>query len=260
MPASLLLPFRHHKYLLYQLTQREIKARYKQSVIGRAWVILNPLAQILVYSFVFSQVFRAPSGEIPYPVFLIAGLLPWSLFQGSIAIATNALVENAALIRKVAFPREVIVYAVIIAKLIDFAVASCIFLGFTLIFSVALAPTVLLIVLFLMMQILLTTGIALILAAANLFYRDVQYLTNLILMLWMYMTPIVYPLSLVPAPYAALYRLNPMVGIIEGYKASLFGGGIDLPLTLYSFAVAVVVFLLGYFMFKKGENVFADIA
>lgn len=258
--TQLLLPFAKYKYLLFQLTQREIKARYKQSFVGRAWVVVNPLAQLIVYSFVFSLVFKSPSDGIAYPLFLLSGLLPWSLFQGSLTIATNSLVENAPLIRKVAFPREVIPYSVIVAKIVDFAFASLLFLVFAFFFRTPILATALLLPFVLFVQILLTTGLALMLAAFNLFYRDVQYLANLVLMLWMYMTPIVYPIDLVPIEWRSLYILNPMVGIISAYKVLLFGGSIDVVAFGWSAFASIIVFLLGFSVFKQLEKVFADIA
>jgi lipopolysaccharide transport system permease protein len=257
---KLILPLSSYKFLLAQLTQREIKARYKQSIIGYAWVIFNPLAQLLVYSFVFSMVFRFPTNNIPYVIFLYAALLPWTLFQGSITSATQGLVDNAALLRKVAFPREVIPYSIILAKIVDFLISAVLFVGFMIVFRVPFSSTSILLLPLFAMQLLLTTGISLMLSAANLFYRDIQYLTNLLLMLWMYMTPVVYPLSLVPKQYVWLYKLNPMVGIIEGYRSALFNYPFEWSIIIWSALVSVIVFLLGYLLFKSGERVFADIA
>lgn len=256
---KLFLPLSSYKYLLLQLTQREIKARYKQSFVGYAWVILNPLAQLFVYSFVFSIVFRFPTNNIPYVIFLYAALLPWGLLQGSISAATQCLVDNAALIRKVAFPREVIPYSVVLAKIVDFLISSIIFVGFMIVFRVPFSSTSIMIVPLFVIQMLLIIGISLVLSAFNLFYRDIQYLANLLLMLWMYMTPIVYPLSLVPMKYVWLYKLNPMVGIIEGYRSALFNYPFEWSIIGWSAIVSVIVFIVGFFIFKKSERVFADI-
>ena len=260
MFKKILLPFASYKFLLSQLTQREIKARYKQSFVGYAWVILNPLAQLLVYTFVFSMVFRFPTNDIPYIIFLYAALLPWGLLQGSIASATQSLVDNAALIRKVAFPREIIPYSVALSKLVDFLISAGIFVCFMLAFRVPFHPTIVFLIPLFAGQMLLTTGIALMLSAANLFYRDVQYLTNLILMLWMYMTPVVYPLSLVPSQYVWLYKLNPMVGFIEGYRSALFQYPFEWSIIYWSFGVSIIIFFIGYALFKRSEKMFADVA
>lgn len=257
---TLVLPFRSYKYLLLQLTQREIKARYKQSYVGYAWVLLNPLAQLLVYSFVFSMVFRFPTNNIPYIIFLYAALLPWTLFQSSIMSGTQSLVENASLLKKVNFPREVIPYASVLSKIVDFGFSALLFVILSLLLQVKLSPTIIFFVPIFFAQLLLTTGIALMLAAFNLFYRDIQYLANLLMMVWMYMTPIVYPLSLVPSKYIWLYKLNPMVGIIEGYRSSIFGYPFETTIILWSIGVSIVIFLIGYVLFKKSEKMFADIA
>lgn len=260
MLKALFLPLRSYKYLLLQLTQREIKSRYKQSFVGYAWVILNPLAQLMVYSFVFSVVFRFPTNNIPYVIFLYAGLLPWGLLQGSISSATQSLVDNAALIRKVSFPREVIPYSVVLAKIVDFLVSSVILVGFMILFKVPFSITSILIIPLFAAQFLLTTGISLMLSSFNLFYRDIQYLSNLLLMLWMYMTPVVYPLSLVPEKYVWLYKLNPMVGIIEGYRSALFNYPFEWTIIAWSAIVSLIIFALGFTIFKKSERAFADIA
>lgn len=260
MSTSILETFRYYKYLLYQLTQREIKARYKQSFVGYAWVVFNPLAQLLVYTFIFSIILRSPSQNIPYPIFLFAGLLPWGLFQGSVAIATQSLVDNAPLIRKVSFPREIIPYSVMLAKIIDFLVSALIFIAFMLIYRIPFTPQALFVIPLFFIQLFLTAGISLMLSAFNLFYRDVQYLANLVLMLWMYLSPIVYPLELVPEKYRTLYDLNPMVGIIDGYRSALFNFPLQWQLIGWSMLSSVVIFIIGYSIFKRAERVFADIA
>lgn len=257
---TLITPFIQYKYLLWQLIQREIKARYKQSFIGYAWVILNPLSQLLVYSFVFSTIFKFQTGTIPYVIFLSAALLPWSLFQNSISTATQGLVDNSGLLRKVAFPREVIIYAIVLAKLVDFGISLCLFALFMVFFQVPISFHALYVFPILAIQLLLTLGISLVLSTCNLFYRDIQYLTNLLLMLWMYMTPIVYSLVLVPQRYLWLYTLNPMVGLIEGYRSALFRSPLSLNLIAWSAILSAIIFFLGLTFFKKNEQIFADIA
>jgi lipopolysaccharide transport system permease protein len=256
---QLVLPFRSYKYLLSQLTQREIKARYKQSFVGYAWVVLNPLAQLIVYSFVFSIVFRFPTNNVPYIIFLYAALLPWTLLQSSITAATQSLVDNSSLLKKVNFPREVIPYASVFSKVVDFVFSAMIFFLLCAIMKVPLSPGIVFFLPLFAIQLLLTTGISLILSACNLFYRDIQYLTNLLLMLWMYMTPIVYPLSLVPNQYIWLYKLNPMVGIIEGYRSAIFGYPFETSIILWAASVSIIIFLVGFAFFKKSEKMFADI-
>lgn len=258
MLKSLFSPFLSYKYLLSQLTMREIKARYKQSVLGYAWVIINPLIQLLVYSFVFSIIFRFPTNT-PYSIFLFIGLLPWIYLQSSVSAATLTLVDNADLLRKVYFPREVFIYSIMIARGVDFLFASVTLLLFILFYQVQISTTVFLIFPLLFIQVILMTGISLLLSTFNLFYRDIQYLVSLLLMLWMYLSPVVYPLSLVPNKYIFLYKLNPMVGIIEGYRSALFNYPFDTGTILWSLMFSVLIFFVGFIIFKKSEKVFADI-
>lgn len=254
----ILQPFSNYKYLLYQLVQREIKARYKQSIIGYFWVILNPLALMAVYTFVFSIVFRFPV-DIPYPIFLFASLLPWNFLQQGITSATNSLVDNAILLKKVAFPREIIPYSVLVAKSVDFLFSVLLFFLLLLIYQMPLSSTAFLFIPIFIIQVVLMTGLSLILSTFNLFYRDIQYLTSLLLMIWMYLSPVVYPLSMVPVKYIWLYKLNPMVGIIEGYRAALFGNPIEYTILGWSAMISLIVLFLGFIIFRKYEARFADI-
>lgn len=256
---QLLLPFVFYKFLLYQLSQKEIKARYKQSFVGYAWVIVNPLAQLLVFTFVFSMIFRTISIDVPYPLFVFSVLIPWTFLQTAITSATNSLVGNRELLKKVAFPREVIPYAAVFSKTVDVAFSYIIFFLFMIAYGVPITASILLFIPLFAIQMLLTTAIGLFTAAANLFYRDVQYLIALVLMLWMYVTPIVYPLSMVPEKYLTLYKLNPLVGIIEGYRAAFFGQAVHTEDILWSAGFSLILFILSYSFFKKVEPVFADI-
>lgn len=258
-------PFKNYKYLLSQLILREIKARYKQSVLGYIWIIFNPLVQLLVYSFVFSIIFKFPTNGIPYPIFLFIGLLPWIYFQTSLSSSALVLVDNSNLLKKVNFPREVLPYSIICSKSIDLFF-SLLLLGFFIIFynlngiyNLSISPTIFYIIPFFIIQVILMSGLALLLSAANLFYRDIQYVTNLMLLMWMYLTPVVYPISLVPEKYLWLYKLNPMVEIIEGYRAAIFNSPFDWLALISSAIISSVIFLFGFWIFKKSEKVFADI-
>lgn len=259
MFQELIRPFLYYKYLLNQLVLREIKARYKQSIIGYAWIILNPLIQLLVFSFVFSVIFKFPTGNVPYSIFLFIGLLPWIYLQTSLAASSSVLVDNSTLIKKVNFPREILPYSVILAKGVDLFFSLILLVAFMLFYKVPLYPSVIFVIPLLFIQITLMTGLALFLSSANLFYRDIQYLSSLILMTWMYLTPIVYPLSLIPKNYIWLYKLNPLVGVIEGYRSAVFNQPFDTGTILWSTASSLLIFLMGFWLFKKSEKVFADI-
>lgn len=259
MFQQLIAPFISYKYLLFQLTQRSIKARYKQSIIGYAWVLVNPLAQLVVYSFVFSVIFKFPTNNIPYPVFLFAGLLPWIYFQNVLTSTTTSLVDNADLIRKVYFPREILLYSVTLARTVDFIFALSLLFIFMLFYQVPIGPTTLFIIPLFIIQMILMSGLSFIFSTWNLFYRDIQYLVTLLLLLWTYLTPVVYALSLVPAKYVVIYKLNPMVGIIEGYRSALFNLPFDTGTICWSFIFSIFIFIIGFILFKKSEKVFADI-
>jgi len=248
--------------LLWQMTVREIKSRYKQSILGYFWVILNPLAQMLVMSFAFSLVLRIPTRahqNIPYSLFLFTALLPWNLFQNSLSSATNSLVVNSNLLTKIYFPRTILVLSAIIAKIIDFLFATIILVGFLIVFRLPVSIHIIWIIPIFFIQQLLTLGLSLFLAAANLLYRDIQYLLGLILTLWLYLTPVIYPVDLVPDKYRFLYQLNPMAVIINAYRQTILGQN---PPNYTSIATALIVsslFLIGGLAyFKSQEKIFAD--
>lgn len=250
-----------HRYLLYNLSAREIKSRYKQSILGYFWVILNPLFQMLVLAFVFSFFIKIPTEfNIPYSVFLYSGLLPWNLFVYSITSSTGALIENESLLKKVYFPREVIIVSSVIAKTYDFLLASTVFLGFLIYYHVNISSLIMLYPVVLLIQIFFSLGLSFILSAFNLFYRDVQYLMNSIFLIWFYLTPVIYPIELVPEKYKFIFQLNPMSILINAQRRTIFGGG-DLNYLSLTIAVvlSLVIFQIGYMIFKKLEGLFADV-
>ncbi len=250
-----------HRYLLYNLASREIKSRYKQSVLGYFWVILNPFIQMLVLAFVFSFFVRLPTEfNIPYSVFLYSGLLPWNLFLFSVTSATNSLIENDSLLKKVYFPREIIITAAILAKTYDFLLASTVFVLFLIYFKIQVSLIIFYLPLVLFIQILFSLGLSFILSALNLFYRDVQYLMNAVFLIWFYLTPVIYPVELIPQRFRWVFQLNPMAVLINAERRTIFGGG---DLNFKSLAIAVllslVIFQIGYKIFKKLEGLFADV-
>jgi len=246
--------------LTKQLTLREIKSRYKQSFLGYAWVIFNPLAQMLIMSFVFSVILRISSLGVPYPLFLFSALLPWNLFSNSLAHSVNALVENAPLIKKIYFPREIFIQATIMAKIIDFLLASLIFIVFAIFYKTIITWHILWIIPIFFIQQLFTYGLALGLAAINLFYRDIQYLLGLILVLWMYVTPVIYPMEMVPDTYKFVFMLNPMAVIVNAYRQVILGGSSPNITSLgIALLVSILVYIAGRSIFKKLEGLFADV-
>ncbi len=247
--------------LTIQLVSREIKSRYKQSFLGYAWVILNPFFQMLVMTFVFSLIFRISSLGVPYAIFLYVALLPWNLFSNSLTHATSSLVSNTQLIKKVYFPREIFVLATLIAKTVDFLLASIILIFFMYYYQVHITPNLLWVIPIFVIQSFFTYGLSLILAALNLLYRDIQYLLGLITNLWLYMTPVMYPMEIVPDSYRWVFRLNPMAVLINAYREAVLGGNHPKYSSLIIAAlVALITYLVGKSIFRKLEGIFADVA
>lgn len=246
--------------LLYQLISREIKSRYKQSFLGYAWVILNPFFQMLVMTFVFSLIVRVPSLGVPYAIFLYTALLPWNLFANSLSHATNAFVGNAELIKKIYFPRQIFVQATLIAKVIDFVLASSILAAFMIFYHTPITWNIFWLIPIFLIQEIFTYGLALLFATINLFYRDVQYVLSLILVLWMYLTPVIYPVEMVPDQYRFIFKLNPMAVLVNAYREVILGGNMP---KLSSLAIAAVVSLVtlyvGKKIFTRLEGLFADV-
>jgi len=249
-----------YRELLDELTKRDIKQRYKQSVLGYAWVILNPFFQMLVMAFVFSFIMRIPDLGVPYSIFLYCGLLPWTLFANSINSATNALVGNSGLLTKIYFPREIFIASTLIAKVADFFLASTVFIAFMFYFHIPITWNVLWFIPIFLIQMLFTYALSLFVAAANLFYRDIQYIVGLVLMVWMYLTPVIYPTELFPPQYQWIFKLNPMAVIINAYREVILAGGMpNLRSLSLALIISLILYIIFYKLFKKLEGVFADV-
>ena len=246
--------------LLWQMVAREVKARYKQSILGYFWVILNPLAQMLVMSFAFSIIMKIPTnaaGNIPYSVFLFTALLPWNLFSGSLASASNSFING--LISKIYFPRTIMVLSTILAKIVDFIFATSILVIYNDYLPTTLSWHILWIFPIFIIQQIFTVGLSLFFAAANLLYRDIQYLLSMILLLWMYLTPIIYPADLVPERFRFVFQLNPMAVIINAYRQVILGGGAPKYTSLLiALLVSYLTLRIGFIYFKDREKIFAD--
>lgn len=248
-----------YQELLQELTKREIKQRYKQSVLGYAWVILTPLAQMLVMAFVFSRILPVQDLPVAYPLFLYSGLLPWTLFQSSVSTSANALISNGGLLTKIYFPRVIFVQSTLLAKMVDFFLASSIFLGFMFFFQVPIALTWLWFIPLFLLQTFFTYGISLILSALNLFYRDIQYLLSFILMVWMYVTPVIYSPTFFPEEYGWVFRFNPIAVCITAYRDALLMGKMPQLLDLgLSFGISLLIYLFARSLFQRLEGRFAD--
>lgn len=252
--------FWKNREVAYFLAWRDIKVRYKQALLGAAWAILQPLLATVVFTLVFSRVAGVSSDGIPYPVFAYSALLLWTYFSGVIGQAGQSLVSNSNLITKVYFPRIALPASSALSGLLDFAVGSA-FLAVLMSWYGARPGWLLVLApLFVLALILLTVGTSLFLAALNVSYRDVKYALPTLIQLWLFLTPVIYPMSAIPERLQPLMALNPMSGIVEGFRSCLFAERpLDLELTLISLTTTVLVFVAGVVYFSKSERGFADV-
>jgi lipopolysaccharide transport system permease protein len=248
-----------YRELLYFLTWRDIKVRYKQTALGAAWAVIQPLLTTAAFSVFFGGLARMPSDGIPYPLFTYAALLPWGFFSNALGAASNSLVGSANLISKVYFPRLVIPLSSVLSGLVDFAVAFLVLVGMVAYFGLSLSPTILLFPLFLALALVAALGVGLWLSALNVQYRDVRYVLPFLSQLWLLATPVAYPSSLLAEPWRTLYGLNPMVGVVEGFRWALLGSAAPGPMTLASGLAAVGLLVGGAFYFRRMERTYADL-
>lgn len=249
-----------HREVLWIWTLRDVKVRYKQAAMGAAWAIIQPFFLMVVLTIVFSMLVKVPSGNIAYPVFSYAALLPWTFFVNSLNFATASLVNNSNLVTKIYFPREVMPFASVIACALDLAIGFILLVPMMLFYHVGITPYVLLLPVVLVVQVLFTAAICLFAAAGNVFYRDIRFIVPLLVQVWFYITPIIYPTSMVPPALRSLFMLNPMTGIIEAYRAMLDGSGeLDFGALGLAAIVSLALFFLSYWMFKNLERRFADV-
>ncbi|MFQ5706393.1 MAG: ABC transporter permease [bacterium] len=249
-----------YRELLISLTLREVKVRYKQVYLGFGWAVLQPLVLMVVFTVVFTKFAHIATGDIPYPLFAYSALLPWSFFAASISFAIPSLISNTNLVTKTYFPREIIPFATIAASLVDFLIASTIFVLMMVVYQLPLSRLFLLIPGVMLVQILFAAGLSLAGAAINVFYRDVRYIVPIGLQVWMFLSPVIYPLTAVPDHLRWVYSLNPMVGIIESFRTILLYRQLpDVKILAPAVVVSVLLFACAYCFFKKQEMKFADV-
>ena len=250
-----------YRELIVNFALREIRAKYKQALFGVTWAIIQPIVLMAMLTIVFSYFARIPSDGIPYPLFLFAALLPWQFFSGALSRGTSALVNQAALITKIYFPRESLVLAGLAAALVDFAITAVVFIALLVYYHVMPTLTWLWVSPILLTQIALSLGLMLLLAPLNAMYRDVGQAIPLMIQVWMYATPIMYPASLVPISVRPYYLLNPMAVIIESYRAAMLRNQIpELVPLAFAAAFSLAVLIGGYRIFKRLEKRIADVA
>jgi len=256
LPFGELWDFRE---LVYFFVWRDIKIRYKQTAIGAAWAILQPFLTMLVFTLFFGRLAHIPSEGLPYPIFYYSALLPWMYFAASLQNATNTIVENQRLVTKVYFPRLALPLSAVLSGLADFGVSFLMFLAMLIYFRTRISAAVIWLPVFLLLAVLTALGVGLWLSALNAMYRDVRYVVPFLVQFWMFASPVVYPSSLVPQKWRWLYGLNPMAGVIEGFRWSLGRGNPPGRLVLVSTGVMILILLSGIAYFQKMETTIADV-
>ena len=249
-----------YRELIYFLTWRDIKVRYKQTVLGAAWAIIQPFFMMVVFSIFFGHLAKVPSDGIPYPIFTFCALLPWQLFAHALSESSNSIVANERLITKVYFPRLVVPISAVLAGLVDFAIAFVVLLGMMAFYGIMPTWAVVTLPLFILLAIMTALGVGLWLSALNVQYRDVRYTITFLTQFWLFLTPVAYPSSLIPEKWRPLYGLNPMAGVVEGFRWALLGKTEGPgPLLAVSVAVVVLIFVGGLYYFRRMEQTFADV-
>jgi lipopolysaccharide transport system permease protein len=249
-----------YRELLYFLFVREVKSKYKQTALGVAWALLQPLTLMLVFTVVFSLFARLPSDGVPYAVFSYCALVPWQFFAGVIGRGVGSLVSNQVLVQKVYFPRELIPLAIIGAAIVDFAVGMALFAGLLWYYGISWSLVTWLVVPLFLVQCIFIIGLIFLLAPMNVFYRDIGFIIPVALQLLMFATPIIYPLSIVPERLRPYYILNPLAGIIDGYRRIFLHNAVpDWPSLLAATVTSTLVFIVGFLYFKRVEFKLADV-
>jgi lipopolysaccharide transport system permease protein len=249
-----------YRELLYFLIWRDVKVRYKQTVLGVAWAIIQPVLAMVVFSIFFGRLAKMPSDGVPYPIFAFAGLAPWTFFVHGLNQASNSLVGGANLIKKVYFPRLVMPAAAVLSGVIDFVLTFMVLLGMMLYYGIAPSGRVVLIVPLIVLAMVTSLGVALWLSALNVQFRDVRYVIPFLSQVWLFATPIAYPSSLLPEQWRTVYAINPMVGVVEGFRWALLGTGTAPgPIIVVSVVVALGLLVSGAYYFRRMESTFADV-
>ena len=249
-----------YRDLFYFLVARDIKVRYKQTVLGGLWAIIQPFFMMVVFTLFFGMLAKVPSDGIPYPIFNFSAMVAWTYFANAVTGSGNSLIENTNLISKIYFPRLIAPLTPILAGLLDFSIGFVVLIGMMLYFHLYPTIMILFLPLLVILMMLTASGAGMFLAALNAKYRDIRYTIPFLVQFWMFASPIVYPVSMIPEKYHLIYALNPMVGIIEGFRSVLLGT-IPFPaqMLLVSTLVSVSLFIIGIFYFKQTERYFADI-
>ncbi len=249
-----------YRELLYFFVWRDIKVRYKQTILGASWAIIQPFFTMIVFSIFFGRLAKVPSDGLPYPIFSYAALVPWSFFANGVSQASNTLVANSNMVKKIYFPRLAMPIASVLAGIVDFVLAFLVLLGMMLFYNVTPTINVLWLPLFLLLALTTSLGVSLWLAAMNVQFRDVRYVVPFIIQIWLFITPIAYSSTLLSEPWHTIYGINPMAGVVEGFRWALLGTA-TAPgaIVAVSAIVSLVILISGAFYFRRIEKTFADV-
>ncbi len=250
----------HFRELLAALTAREIKVRYKQTLLGAAWAILQPLSLTMIFTLVFGMILKVDSGGVAYPVFAFSALVPWMFFSNSVTFGSLSVVNNGNLVTKVYFPREILPLSSIGAALFDFLMAGIVFLLIIFIYQIPLNYNFLLILIIIPSIVFLTAGISFFFSAINVMFRDIRFVIPLLLQIWLYLTPVIYSSNQVPAKFQLFFNLNPLVAVIENFRlVTIYGSLPNIGEIGFNLVLSITIFVLGYWFFKSKEKIFADV-
>ena len=256
-----------YRELIYFLIWRDIKVRYKQTALGAGWAIIQPFFTMVVFTIFFGRLAGVPSEGVPYPIFSYTGLLPWGLFTKALSDAGRAMVSNRAMITKVYFPRLVIPLASVLSGLVDFSIAFVVLIGMIVYYNnvpgeygtISITPAIVTLPLFILLVLVTALGVGLWLSALNVKYRDINYILPFLTQFWLFITPVAYPASMVPEEWQWLYALNPMTGVVEGFRWALLGtSSAPGPMLAISTAISILLLISGLFYFRRMERTFAD--
>lgn len=251
---------RQYRDLFYFLVVRDIKVKYKQTVLGGLWAIIQPFFAMIVFTLFFGKLAKMPSDGIPYPIFNYTAMVAWTYFATSITASGNSLVGNTNLISKVYFPRLIVPLSPVLAGLLDFFIAFVVLIGMMFYFDIYPTIKILLVPFLVMLMMLSASGVGMLLAALNAKYRDIKFTIPFLVQIWLFASPIVYPASMIPEKYRLLYALNPVTGVVEGFRSVLLGTvAFPTSMVLISAVVSTILFISGLFYFKQMERYFADI-
>jgi lipopolysaccharide transport system permease protein len=248
-----------YRELLQAFVVRDIKVRYKQTALGAAWAVIQPLLMMVVFTLFFGKLAKIPSEGIPYPIFSYAALLPWTLFAEGLTRSTSSMISNSSIMTKVYFPRLILPISGVLSPLVDFAIAFVILLGMMLYFGFYPTVNIIWLPAFIILALATSLGVGLWLSALNVQYRDFQYTVPFLIQLWLFASPVVYPSTLLPEPYRMIYGLNPMAGVIEGFRWALLGTSPPSSLIVVSVVVVIAILISGAFYFRRMEKTFADV-